>query len=359
MPEILLGFEPQDEDAASYYKTELDDWKRRRRAVIHTVEKENKNSVHARGVVAGFRRGIYAPHVDFHVGDVAEFIEEQMRARLPSNDSNDSHPAPNAGLDNAEGDESSPKPYQLYSHIILDLPSTHTYMRLAARALRDGGTLVVFCPSVTQIAQCVQMIREYKLPLNYSNVLELGQNMVGGKSWDVRAAKIRKKAEDRVMKGSSETQKRKTERTANSTAKPQGILTRLRQRLGHWLLSTDSTIPAKDQQAKAQKAAQSEEEDRWEMVARPSVGLRIVGGGFVGIWHRKRNWELYEEEDTSDLEQIASAKERDAKGAGDAAQTSAEGGDAATSKASTNEGGKRELSSQRRNRKSVERALEQ
>ena len=36
--------------------------------------------------------------------------------------------------------------------------------------------------------------------------------------------------------------------------------------------------------------------DEWVMVCRPSVGHRVVGGGFVGVWRRKKESEVRPED---------------------------------------------------------------
>ena len=168
---------------------------------------------------------------------------------------------------------------KLYDHIILDLPSTPSHLRAASAALASNGTLVVFCPSVTQIAQCVAVIREQGLPLAYSTVLELGQGMVGGKQWDVRMAKVRKPDQER-------------ERGAGAKGKPDVVeeertrSQRMRATLAEWLMRG---LDGKSNGApRTEQSEKSEPQDRWEMVARPSVGHRVAGGGFLGVWKKKR-----------------------------------------------------------------------
>lgn len=169
---------------------------------------------------------------------------------------------------------------QLFSHIILDLPAVQTQMRQAARVLKDGGFLMVFCPSITQVVQCVQVLRQYRLPLAYHSVLELGTGMVGGKPWDVRAAKVRNPTVEKTLQV--------------DFARSRTTVQRLRQRVASWLLQG---LEDEQVDSAAKRGEDAGPTERWEMVARPSVGHKVVGGGFLGIWRRKRNWEPYEGDD--------------------------------------------------------------
>lgn len=233
IPDTLLShIRAAESDTPSEQDDLLARWKATRRAVVHTIEKFAANAAVARRTIAGFRHGIYSPHIDSHVGDVSAFIDSAIASRSTPGQ----------------------KTEQIFSHIILDLPGAHNYVRQAARALKDGGTLILFCPSVTQIAQAVQKIRALNLPLAYSSVLELGLGMSGGKQWDVRAVKLQPAPPSIPVAKSS-------------------FVERLKTRLAQFL----RVAPPEPLSS-----------ERWETVARPSVGHRVAGGGFVGVWHRKR-----------------------------------------------------------------------
>ena len=102
-------------------------FKDQRRAVIHTVDISSKHSARGKAIVEGFRQGMYAGNVEFHVGDVSNWIDEQILSR-----------------------SSSLKDEPFLSHVILEC-----------------------------------------LPLHLERVLELGPNMTGGREWDVRFVKSR------------------------------------------------------------------------------------------------------------------------------------------------------------------------
>jgi len=70
------------------------------------------------------------------------------------------------------------------THAFLDLPATHDHLATVASALRTDGTLIVFSPSITQIAECMQRTKQDRIPLFLDQTLELGTNGTsGGREW--------------------------------------------------------------------------------------------------------------------------------------------------------------------------------
>ena len=131
-----------------------------RQAVIHTLDVSSKHSKHAEQIVKGFRQGLYADNVAFHVGDVSQWIDEQVcRRRL------------------------GPDEKAFLSHIVLDMPSSSHHVEKAASVLHTDGNLLAFNPSVTQIISIVKIVKQLHLPLVLKSVLELGLNVSGGKDW--------------------------------------------------------------------------------------------------------------------------------------------------------------------------------
>lgn len=159
-----------------------DEWRAQRRAVIHTVDVSPKFSTHAEQVVRGFRRGIYAGNVDFHVGAVEDWIKDQLQRRRSSS---------SKGLFSNSGSATEP----FLSYAILDMPSAHQRIPHVVPALKRDGLLVVFMPSVTQIGDCVQLIQKEKLPFVMERVVELGMGISGGRLWDVRVAVKKSRAD--------------------------------------------------------------------------------------------------------------------------------------------------------------------
>lgn len=210
-----------------------DEWRARRGAVIHTVDASHKFSAHAEKIVRGFRRGIYAGNVDFHVGLVEDWIADQLDQRRSKS---------------SEGSLNTVEPF--LSHVILDMPSAHQRIPHVAPVLRRDGILAVFMPSVTQIGDCVQLIRQQRLPFVMDRVVELGMGISSGRFWDVRMAVKKSRADPST-----------------------------------WTRDTDSE--ASDEEESQSESAESESEnDDSVLVCRPKVGLKVAGGGFVGFWRR-------------------------------------------------------------------------
>ena len=231
-------------------------WRSQRKAIIHTVDISSKFSIHAEKIVRGFRRGIYAGNVDFYVGHVENWIAEQTRLRTTS----------------------SSQPF--LSYVILDMPSAHLRIPHIVPLLRHGGMLVVFMPSITQIGDCVALIRHQRLPFVLDRVVELGSGISSGRLWDVRFAVKKSRADP-------------------SSWAPIQSVTPTPGSASDSLLSEEESSAAEKVSIKDLNS--SEQRDSGEfpsipdsapkdeesvLVCRPKVGTRIVGGGFVGLWKR-------------------------------------------------------------------------
>ncbi|POS88320.1 hypothetical protein EPUL_000621 [Erysiphe pulchra] len=160
---------PSENDIATQNKNAVKEkyeaWRAQRRAIIHTLDNQEKHSSHAATNIKRFRHGIYFPHIDFHQVSIEDFITKKLL-------------------------EASNVPF--LEHAILDLPSPHDYMKLVSSAIKDNGQLLVFVPSITQINKASMLVRVEKLPLALENVLELGGMIgTGGREWDVRPVKPR------------------------------------------------------------------------------------------------------------------------------------------------------------------------
>ncbi|KAF2709614.1 hypothetical protein K504DRAFT_467577 [Pleomassaria siparia CBS 279.74] len=227
--------EPEDavyggESFSDLEASTLDMWKRQRNAIVHTLDISSKHSNHAKKIVQGFRHGMYARNVDFHVGDVSAWIASQRILR-------------------ETGDP-------FLSHVFLDLPGANHHLSNIAPALHVNGILAVFNPSITQIVECVETIRGKKMPYLLDQVIELGAGCI--REWDVRAVKVRatlKKTEER------------------STPVP---------------VDEDAAEVGKEQEVRDKELREdvTNEEDDRAMVCRPKAGQLVMGGGFLGIWRR-------------------------------------------------------------------------
>lgn len=150
----------QEDDLNSQSISSYDHNSDDRQAVIHTLDVSRIHSKHAEQIVKGFRNGLYAQNIVFHVGDVSQWIDEQVLHRR-------------LGL----GEKA------FLSHIVLDMPSSSHHVEKAASVLHTNGNLLAFNPSITQIISVVKTVKQLGLPLVLQSVLELGLNVSGGKDW--------------------------------------------------------------------------------------------------------------------------------------------------------------------------------
>jgi hypothetical protein len=234
------------EPIADPAQEEWDAWRAQRNAIIHTVDVSAKFSALAEKNVKGFRRGMYAGDADFYVGPVETWIAQQKEQRKKT------------GLASLTGGNAV-EPF--ISHVILDMPSSNLRIPHVTPILKRDGLLIVFMPSITQIGECLQMIKDQRLPLVQEKVIELGNGISGGRLWDVRFA------------------------TKKSGADPSS-----------WAAASDAEGAAPTAEAEEQASASDsfseistpEESPKGEsvLVCRPKVGVRIQGGGFVGVWRR-------------------------------------------------------------------------
>lgn len=285
---------PEDdlsEQSRYSYEPSSDD----RQAVIHTLDLSWKHSKHAEQIVKGFRRGLYANDIVFHVGDVSTWIDEQIT---------------NRGL--------GPDEKAFLSHIVLDMPSPSLHVEKAASALMTNGSLLTFNPSITQIISMVKMVKQLSLPLILSNVLELGLNVSGGKD----CKRIFQEDFPESKACLYLTPCFKTERPCSPdlfckliSGLKEAILTRacagdvrtvipralLRNAKAH-IREDDSLGDAdgdSDDSAVADTAEAStadrdnepkhDQISRMEIVCRPKVGYRVAGGGFLGVWKKMKH----------------------------------------------------------------------
>ncbi|EXJ88496.1 hypothetical protein A1O1_05426 [Capronia coronata CBS 617.96] len=228
-------------------------WKEKRRAVLHTVEKVVANRYHAEKIVRGFRQALYWPHIDFYAGDVKEWIEEQLKLRR----TRDWNP-----LARTED--------RFLDYVLLDMPGVHKQLQHVHPAMREGAKLVVFVPSVTQIGDCARVIEEGSLPLTMEKVLELGEGISSGRRWDVRMVMPRRpKSAPKSMVPSSNIDSELGTEKPPAAEVGDGDITLAQDSVDN------TTIPLSDEQ-----------QDEPVMVCRPLVGERTFGGGFIALFRK-------------------------------------------------------------------------
>lgn len=243
-------------------------WRAKRRAVVHTIDNVQKHSQHAQKVVSGFRNGMYYRNIDFHVGDVSEWIAQQKESRKTDQ--------------------------TFLSHVILDLPAANSHLANIIPALHVNGILAVFNPSITQIVDCVKTVREHKMPYLLEQVIELGAGTI--REWDVQVKQKREsqaakpQKERRVAVSSPRPLNDSIEEsldTIASTKDDESVDPELSraQETGNPLESSsnESTVTGKEQNGQDDGPAEAIE---WVQVCRPKAGQRVIGGGFLALWRK-------------------------------------------------------------------------
>lgn len=257
-------------------------YKTQRRAVLNTLDIDPRYQQHARKVVRGWRQGMYAHNVDFHVGSIPDYLEARLAAQVAPQQPIAAEDAPAAEMKEVEEDptrdldagtssiSSSPSttapssptpatPQPFLQHVILDLPNCHKMLEVVSRALKVDGLCLVFCPSITQIVACVKEMKENNLPFMIENTVEIGQLAgVGGRSWDVRAMRARsyEKAE------------------------------KLKSEVSDIEEGAEGDVVVDEVDGRQDTPLKLSEEEGWNMIARPKASGRIMGGGFVGVFRR-------------------------------------------------------------------------
>ncbi|KAL3476385.1 S-adenosyl-L-methionine-dependent methyltransferase [Aspergillus californicus] len=233
-----------------------DTWRAQRKAIIHTVEVSPKFSAHAESIVRGFRRGIYAGNVDFYTGAAENWVAEQIRLRTPT---------PSTSPFSFSKQNQPLEPF--LSHAILDMPSANLRIPHVAPILKRDGILAIFMPSVTQIGECVDLIRKHNIPLVLEKAVELGSGISNGRLWDIRFAMKKSRADPSSWVSSS---------GAPVEAEPESESG----------ADSEETATSKEETPSEEIQQPQAKESESVLVCRPKVGSRIVGGGFVGIWRK-------------------------------------------------------------------------
>ncbi len=198
-----------------------------RRAVLQTLDRSGKHTRAAYKLVRHFRRAQYLADVDFHVGAVDAYVGERLAA-------------------------SGGRP--VFARAVLDLPAAHRHAAALVRALHPNAVLVVFSPSVSQIAEFQAWALESEgAGLQLEKVLELPTTSTadgvrdggcGGRHWDVKIVKPK--------------------------PAPPG--------------EGEETLPGADVAEDDGSAAVEEREP--VVVMRPKVGGRVAGGGFIAVYRK-------------------------------------------------------------------------
>ncbi|KEY68167.1 hypothetical protein S7711_07257 [Stachybotrys chartarum IBT 7711] len=162
----------EDEDQSSH-----ETYRASRRAVLHTIDKRRAHADGAYTTVRNFNRAQYLLNIDFHAGTIAEFMEHRS-AQLGG------------------------KPF--LSRAVLDLPDAQKYAEPVIRAMHNNALLLVFYPSISQIAEFSAWVEQTRQPLRLERVTELATGTSpegavdngGGREWSVKTVIPRNQGPD-------------------------------------------------------------------------------------------------------------------------------------------------------------------
>ena len=195
---------------------------------------------------------MYVPHIDFHVTNIGDWIYSQLDTRHH----------------NSSVFRKSANTEPFLSYVILDMPGCHFQIETVAPVMKDGALLVVFVPSVTQIGDCVRIMRDKGLKLQMEKVLELGEGVSNGRVWDVRLARKRSRPND------SSPIMRESQSVDETNTSGKGLGADAGEATGS---DTDSLESAEVEASRGDDSV---------MVCRPKVGRMTIGGGFIGLWRK-------------------------------------------------------------------------
>lgn len=131
-----------------------------RGAVLHSVDRNATHQEMGKHNVESYKRGRFVGDVDFQIAESPAAYLESTNLTLHG--------------------------------VFLDLPDPHLYLGRLAKALDLQGTIVVFCPSITQLLKCKQIIADEKIDIMMVRALELPPGNGGGtREWDVTSVYTR------------------------------------------------------------------------------------------------------------------------------------------------------------------------
>lgn len=230
----------------------LHNWKKSRGAVVHTVDVSKQHSTRARQTVQNFRRGMYYHNVEFNVGYAPEWLKDQRQSRA------------------------SDEPF--LSHALIDIPEANKIIEEVTQAVRPDGIVTVFVPNVTQIVDCVNLIRGKKLPLIMDDVVQLGGS--ASRSWEVRSVRTRQslKMKSQQTSPSEELANEEVIGMPSTETAGDGISQRIPEIAREWQHSDEDSAGASE-----------EAFTEWATICRPKVNMKSGTGGFLGVWRKMKH----------------------------------------------------------------------
>ncbi|GMG51959.1 unnamed protein product [Ambrosiozyma monospora] len=153
----------------------------KRGAVLHTIDCKEAHSARGAITVNKFKKGMYSNDVEFHVSESpTKWLEEESAEYAALS-------KPTEDLLEFEDKEA------FLSGAFLDMGGFDEHLRSVAKHLKLDAPLVIFCPSISQIMQALQLLLENPdIKLNFVRTVQLLDGAGGGlKEWDTRTAYIK------------------------------------------------------------------------------------------------------------------------------------------------------------------------
>jgi tRNA (adenine57-N1/adenine58-N1)-methyltransferase catalytic subunit len=266
-------------DTGSTHLNTLEEWRKTRRAIVHTIDVSPKHSKHAQEtVVKGFKKGMYFHNVDFHVSDnVSAWLQQRADVKITQPDS----AAPLELADSLQYSWGTREvSHQFLHRALVDIPSSEKVIGSISKHLKFDALLTVWAPNITQIVDCVTEIRQQRLPLHMESVWQLGSG--DRREWEVKAVKTREGIKIAKARGRREMQNGEWREEEKSEAAPNLQMASIEREDSvseeerYWTLA----------EASSEGATEETEEAQWKMICRPKVQTLRGIGGFLGVWRR-------------------------------------------------------------------------
>lgn len=152
-----------------------------RGGILHSIDCNSNHSRRGEITLENFKRGIYRDDVKFHLSNSpVEWLQNQSFEWRALDDDN-------------EG---------FLSAAFLDMPDISSNITQISEDLKQDAPLIIFCPSVTQILDSIDTIRqsEGSIKLTHIRTIQLVPGMGGGlQDWDVRFTHIKSSKEEGIV----------------------------------------------------------------------------------------------------------------------------------------------------------------
>ncbi len=160
-----------------------------RGGILHSIDCNVNHSRRGEITLEHFKRGMYRDDVKFHLAESpVDWLQNHSEGwkLLEKHDESES-------FEDKEG---------FLSAAFLDMPEISSNVSQISKNLKQDASLVIFCPSVTQILEVIKTIKdsEGEIKLSHIRTIQLAPGMGGGlQDWDVRFTHIRASNEEGIV----------------------------------------------------------------------------------------------------------------------------------------------------------------